>query len=59
MPRYSGQITMNYATDNLIDTEQLDMLINNLADSWQSVEDIKGINWDDLDWSIHEEEEDN
>lgn len=57
MPRYNGQITMNYATDNLIDTEQLDEIINRLVDSWQSVEDIKGINWDDLDWSIHEEED--
>jgi hypothetical protein len=58
MPRYYGQIIVSYATDNLIDTEQLDEIINRLADSWQSVEDIKGINWDDLDWSIYEEEED-
>lgn len=57
MPRYYGHITISYATDNLTDTEQLDELINRLADSWQSVEDIKGINWDDLDWSIHEEED--
>ena len=56
MPRYSGQITMNYATDNLIDTEQLDEIINRLVDSWQSVEDIKGINWDDLYWSTEEED---
>ena len=56
MPRYSGQITMNYATDNLIDTEQLDEIINRLVDSWQSVEDIKGINWDDIYWSRQEED---
>jgi hypothetical protein len=58
MPKYYGQIIVSYATDNLIDTEQLDEIINRLADSWQSVEDIKGINWDDLDWSIYEEDED-
>jgi ABC-type transport system substrate-binding protein len=57
MPKYYGQIIVSYATDNLIDTEQLDEIINRLADSWQSVEDIKGINWDDLDWTIHEEED--
>jgi hypothetical protein len=57
MPKYYGQIMVSYATDNLIDTEQLDEIINRLADSWQSVEDIKGINWDDLDWTIHEEED--
>ena len=56
MPRYYGQIRVSYATDNLTDTEQLDELINRLADSWQLAEDIKGINWDDLDWSAHEEE---
>jgi hypothetical protein len=57
MPRYYGQIIVSYATDNLTDTEQLDELINRLADSWQLAEDIKGINWDDLDWSIYEEED--
>ena len=57
MPRYNGQIIIGYATDNLKDTEQLDEVMNRLFDSWQSVEDIKGINWDDLDWSIHEHEE--
>jgi hypothetical protein len=58
MPRYSGQIIIGYATDNLKDTEQLDEVMNRLFDSWQSVEDIKGINWDDLDWSIYKEDED-
>jgi len=57
MPRYNGQIIIGYATDNLKDTEQLDEVMNRLFDSWQSVEDIKGINWDDLDWSIQEQEE--
>ena len=57
MPKYYGQICMAYATKNLEDTLELDRLINELVDTWQLDKKTNGINWDDLNWSIHEEEE--
>jgi hypothetical protein len=57
MPKYYGEISMAYATDNLKDIVELDKLINELVDTWQLAKETKGINWDDLSWSIHEEKE--
>lgn len=56
MPRYYGQLTMTYATGELDNPEALDELINRLVDTWQVAEDTNGINWNNLHWTIHEED---
>jgi hypothetical protein len=55
MPRYHGQIVVNYSTEELPDLLNLDYQMNLMIDGWQKL-DSQAISWDDVDWTINEEE---
>ena len=58
MTKYYGQITMNYSTEELKDKQDLYRVINLLVDSWQRTQETNGISWDELDWTVQEQEND-
>jgi hypothetical protein len=55
MPRYYGQIVVNYSSEELPDLLNLDYQMNLMIDGWQKL-DSHAISWDDVDWTINEEE---
>jgi hypothetical protein len=59
MPRYYGQISLAYATENLQDTAELHTLINELVSTWEIDKKRNLIDLDDLNYSTHKENEAN
>jgi hypothetical protein len=56
MANYGGQITLDYYASDLADVEAVEKKLNELIDLLsRRSNDLDGVNWDNVNWTIEEE----